>query len=180
MYAMVTLVFMLIGIALIVLQTTAFHNLPHGLGRPDMVYLLVVFSAYRFPWFPGLVLVFIIGWVFDVLSGVNLGVYPLLCLCVFVSLKLIALRNPVKSFFYEIPLVGVSFFLTQIVVFFLFSMALEDNLLDWAWGEVFRESVLLVLAAIPCFFLFDALYSLLEKRVQEKKTSRKQPIRPRR
>ncbi len=177
---MVTLVFMAIGIALIVLQTTAFYSLPHGLGRPDMVYLLVVFAAYRFPWLPGFILAFIIGWVFDVLSGVNLGVYPLLCICVFVGLKLITLRNPVKAFLYEIPLVGVSFFLTQMVIFFLYSMTLEENLLDWSWGEVFRESVLLVFAAIPCFFLFDALYSSLQRRVQKTKIARRQPIRPRR
>ncbi len=177
---MVTLVFMAIGIALIVLQTTAFSSLPHGLGRPDMVYLLVVFAAYRFPWLPGLALVFIIGWIFDVLSGVNLGVYPLLCVCVFVALKLITIHNPVKACLYEIPFVGVSFFLAQMVIFFLYSMSLEENLLAWSWGEVFRESVLLVLAAIPCFFLFDALYSSLEKKVRKTKNARKRPIRPRR
>ncbi len=177
---MVTLVFMAIGIALILLQTTVFYALPEGLGRPDMVYLLVVFSAYRFPWLPGLVLVFMIGWIFDVLSGVNLGVYPLLCLCVFVSLKLVAMRNPVKAFLYEIPLVGVSFFLAQMTIFFLYSMTLEENLLDWSWGEVLREAVLLVLAAIPCFFLFDALYAYLERRSREARSARRQPIRPRR
>ena len=59
---MVTLCFLLFGFLLIAIQTTVFHYFPNWLGRPDLAFVLVVFAAYRFSWFPGLLLAFLLGW----------------------------------------------------------------------------------------------------------------------
>lgn len=174
---MLTLVFMVIGVLLIVLQTSVFHMLPGSSGRPDMIFLLIAFAAYRFAWLPGILLAFAIGWIFDVLVGVNLGIYPLIALFEFCCLKLVAMNSPVKSAAYEIPLVGLGYFLMRMFVFFFSS--LEDVLPEWSWGEVIRETLLLVLAAIPCFLLFNSLYEYLVERAKRAKPARRQTVRRR-
>lgn len=174
-----TLIFMVLGVFLIVLQTTALQLLPGGFGRPDLTYMLVAFAAYRFAWLPGILLSFTMGWIFDVLVGINLGIYPLECLLVFCCLKLLTSNTPVKAPAYEIPLIGISYFLLQMLVYFLSSITVPEVVPAWSWGVVVRETILLVLAAIPCFLLFNSLYEYLELREKRSKPSRKQRVRRR-
>ncbi len=172
-----TLVFMTIGIGLIVLQTTVIQSLPVNFGHPDVIYLLVAFAAYRFAWLPGILISFSVGWIFDVLVGVNLGIYPLECLLAYGCLKLLASNTPVKSPAYEIPMVGISYFLLKVLMFFLTSLSTPDVLPAWSWGAMVRETLLLVLAAIPVFLLLNALYEYLERRIRQSKRTRRKPAR---
>lgn len=174
---MITIVFMAVGILLIVLQTTILQDLPGNFGRPDIIYLLVAFAAYRFAWVPGIILCFTVGWIFDVLIGVNLGIYPLECMFVFCCLKFISTNSPIRSSAYEIPLVGMSYFLLQILVFFFSSLTVPENLPEWSWGRIIQDTFLLVLAAIPSFLLFNSLYQYLEDRAKRSKPARRQSVR---
>lgn len=173
---MLTLVFMIVGVLLIVLQTTVLQVLPGVFGRPDLVYLLVAFAAYRFAWLQGILLSFTVGWVFDVLVGINLGIYPLQCLLVFSCLKLATSNSPVKASAYEIPLVGVSYFLMQMLVFLFTSITYSASLPLWSWGEVVRETLLLILACIPFFLLFNSLYEALENRAKKSRPARRRSV----
>lgn len=177
---MLTVVFMIVGVFLIVLQTTVLQVLPGGFGRPDLVYLLVAFAAYRFAWLQGILLSFTVGWIFDVLVGINMGVYPLECLFVFSCLKLATSNSPVKASAYEIPLVGVSYFLLQMLVFFFTSITFPESLPEWSWGEIVRDTLLLILASIPFFLLFNSLYEALENRAKKSRPVRRQTVRRKR
>jgi rod shape-determining protein MreD len=158
------LIYFLLGILLIVLETTLLQSFPAWIGRPDFVYILVAYTAYRFAWIPGLLLTFSLGWVMDALTGVNLGVYPLECLAVFASLKALTTNNPLRESTYQIPLVGVSYFIVQLVQYFLYSFTLPEMLPDWSWGRLIGETGILVVATIPCFLLLNALSEFLQKR----------------
>ena len=92
-----SLIYFFLGILLIVLETTLLQSFPAWIGRPDFVYILVAFTAYRFAWIPGLLLTFSLGWMMDALTGINLGVYPLECLAVFASLKALTTNNPLRE-----------------------------------------------------------------------------------
>jgi rod shape-determining protein MreD len=168
----VAVVFLLVGVLLVVLQTTLLPLLPGVFGRPDLVYLLVAFAAYKLAWLPGILLAFTVGWIFDVIIGLNLGVYPLEFLFVFISLKLLTLNSPVKEAAYQIPMVGVSYFLLQMIVYFLSSLTLSDTLPEWSWSKNVKETLLLVVAAIPCFLVFNCLFEYLQNR-----SSRSRPAR---
>lgn len=174
---MLTAVFMIVGVLLVVLQTTVLQVLPGVFGRPDLVYLLVAFAAYRFAWLQGIVLSFTVGWIFDVLVGVSLGVYPLQCLMVFSCLKLITSNSPVKATAYEIPLVGISYFFLHLLVFVFTSVTYSESLPEWSWGEVVRSTLLLILAAIPFFLLFNSLYEAMESWSRRQRPSRRQTVR---
>ena len=175
---MLFLSFWVLGIALIVLQTTILQSLPLWLGRPDFVFILVAFTAYRFAWIPGIALVFSLGWILDVVVGIHLGFYPMMCLLTFIVLKLLTNKSPIKESTYQIPLVGLSYFLVQIFLYFFYSLNLPEDLPEWSWGLTLQKTALLVAAAIPLFLLFSTLYEYLQKRRLRTKPLRRRPPKP--
>lgn len=167
--------FWVLGIVLIVVQTTLLQSLPVWLGRPDFVFILVTFTAYRFAWIPGIALVFTLGWIMDVMVGIYLGFYPLVCLITFTTLKLLTNKSPIKESTYQIPLVGLSYFLIQMFLYFAYSVTLPVDLPEWSWGLTLQRTGLVVAAAIPLFVLFSSLYEYLEKRRLRSKPLRRRP-----
>lgn len=170
--------FWVLGIALIVFQTTLLQSLPQWLGRPDFLFILVTFIAYRFAWIPGIALVFTLGWVMDVVVGIYLGFYPLMCLLTFVVLKFLTNKSPIKESTYQIPLVGLSYFLVQIILYCVYSLAMPEYLPEWSWGLLLQKTALLVVAAIPLFLLCSSLYEYLLKRRLRAKPLRRRPRNP--
>ncbi|TKB23558.1 rod shape-determining protein MreD [Desulfopila sp. IMCC35006] len=175
---MLFLSFWLLGIVLIVLQTTLMQSLPLWLGRPDFLFILVTFIAYRFAWVPGIVLVFTLGWVMDVLVGLYLGFYPLMCLFTFAALKFLTNKSPIKESTYQIPLVGLSYFLVQIILYCVYSLALPEELPEWSWGITLQRTALQVAAAIPLILLCSSLYDFLLKHRLRTKPARRRPRKP--
>lgn len=167
--------FWLVGVALVIIQTTLLQSLPLWLGRPDFVFILVAFTAYRFAWIPGIILVFSLGWIMDVVAGIYLGLYPLVCILTFTALKLLTNRSPVKESTYQIPLVGLSYFLAQMFLYFTNSLALAEDLPEWSWGITIQRTAVLVAASIPLFLLFSSLYEYLLKRRLRAKPLRRRP-----
>ena len=161
---MMVLVFWLLGVLLIVLQTTLLQYLPLWLGRPDFIFIFVAFVAYRFAWIPGIFLVFTLGWILDVVAGIQLGIYPLMCLLTLTGLKLLTNKSPVKETTYQIPLVGVSYFLVQMFMYFVCSLSSPDLLPEWSWGVTLQRTALVMVSAIPLFLLCNTLYEHLQKR----------------
>lgn len=175
---MLFFIFWLLGIALIVVQTTVLQSLPLWLGRPDFVFILVAFIAYRFAWIPGIVLVFSLAWIIDVVAGVSLGLYPLMCLLTFSALKLLTNKSVIKESTYQIPLVGLSYFLVQMFLYFISSLALTEDVQEWSWGLTLQRTGLLVVVAIPLFLLFSSLHEYLQKRRLRAKPLRRRPRKP--
>jgi rod shape-determining protein MreD len=175
---MLFLIFWVIGVALIVIQTTWLQCLPTWLGRPDFVFILVTFIAYRFAWIPGIALVFSLGWILDVVAGIHLGFYPLICLLTFVALKSLTNKSPIRESTYQIPLVGLSYFLVQMFLYFVYSFTLPEDLPEWSWGLTLQRTALLVAAAIPLFLLFSSLYDYIQKRRLRAKPLRRRPRKP--
>ena len=170
---MLILCFLVLGVVLIVIQSTLLQFLPAWFGRPDLVYILVAFIAYRFDWISGLLLVFLLGWMMDVVSGMYLGTFPLQYFLVFVSLKILSENSPVKETAYQVPLVGISYFLVQMALYSIYSLTLPDTIPEWSWGMVIMMSLVLVVATIPCFLLYNSLFEYVRKRRLNPRISRK-------
>ena len=155
---MTSVAFFLIAVFFVVVQSTLFPILPEWLGRPDFLFVLVAFSAFRFGWVQGLIYAFLIGWMTDVVSGIYLGVFPLQNVLVFSALKLIAENSPLKEATYQIPLVSMSYFVTKMAFYFVYVLSMPGNLSPWLWGERVRETCILLLASIPLFIILSRLY----------------------
>ncbi len=156
--------FFFLGVFFLVTQSTIFQFFPGWLGSPDLLYILVAFVAYRFDWLRGFVLIFVLGWMMDVVSGTFLGTYTLIYLIIFPVLKFLTQKNPLKEAAYQVPFVGGSYFGMQFCLYFVFSLIQPGSLAEWYWGEVLRESFILTLATIPTFLLCNSLYEYLRRK----------------
>lgn len=161
---MTAVLFWILGVALVIAQTTVLQHLPPWLGRPDFLFIFVCFCAYRFAWVPGLILVFSLSWIMDVIVGIDLGFYPLLCLITFAVLKTLTRRSPVKEITYQLPLIGISYFFMQMFLYLAYSFSTPEILLEWSWGKMVQTTLLLVIAAIPLFVLLNLFYKYLLQR----------------
>lgn len=170
---MLILCFTLVGVLLIVIQTTFFSAFPAWLGRPDLVYILVTFAAYRFDWLRGLFLVFFLGWMMDVVSGIYVGTYPLEYILVYGALKGVTVNSPLRESTYQVPLVGLSYFVVQMVFYFAYSVTLPEALPEWSWNRTVQETLILIVATIPCFVVFNSLYEYLMKKMNSRRLRRR-------
>lgn len=165
--------FLIVGIFLITFQTTVLQFLPSWLGSPDLVFILIAFLAYRFEVLPGLLLSFIFGWMMDVISGIYLGTYLIEYLLFFVTLNTLTVNSPLKESAYQVPLVGVFYYLVQFLLYFILSIIANDSMAVWSWSRVLRETIILTVATIPCFLLFNSFNEFILKRKAIKRSSRK-------
>ena len=119
-------IFLLIGIFLIVMQTTILQVLPAWFGFPDFVFILIAFLAFRFDWLSGCLLAFMLGWMMDVVSSIYLGMFVVKYLIVFFVLNMLTQNSPVKEAAYQVPLVGISYFLIQCGFYAALTLAAAD------------------------------------------------------
>ena len=162
---MLVFAFWVLGVALIVAQTTFLQYLPLWLVRPDFVFILVTFIAYRFAWIPGLVLVFSLG-MDNRCCGRHLSRHlpPRPAWSSLPSSKELPTKRLIKESTYQIPLVGLCYFLMQIFFYFIYSVLLPEELPEWSWVVACQRTSLVVFSAIPLFMLFNSLYEYIQKR----------------
>lgn len=156
------LVFFAIGILLLVLQTTLFQLLPAWLGRPDLLFLLIVFIALRLETFRALVLTLLLGMVMDIFSGPHMGIYPLVYLLLFLILKVISRNLALEDSIHQVPLVMVAFLGMATGIHLLISLLAPENPVFWGWPQLLQNIVILGVVCLPFFHLCRWLLTLLE------------------
>jgi rod shape-determining protein MreD len=96
------LLFFLVGVFLIMLQSTFLHLLPIGPIVPDLVLVLCVYLGLHHPTVGAAVGSFLLGYSIDVVSsrmlGINAFAMSLVFLSVYFSARSIWLHHPVVSF----------------------------------------------------------------------------------
>ena len=106
-----TLYLLFLGTILLTIQTTLFHILPAWIGRPDLLFILVIFLATDMETFKGALLVLLFGFLMDIFSGIYLGMYPLLYLLLFFAIKTLSRHVVLVEIVHQVPLVVVSYLL---------------------------------------------------------------------
>jgi len=140
--------FFILGTFLLTLQTTVLQILPEWLGRPDLLFLLIVFIALHMEIHQGAFLTLFFGLITDIFSGIFLGVHPIIYLTLFFVLKGIT-KHLFISDTHQPPLVVISYLFTTSSIF-IFSAALApDTLPDWSWRYVLLQSLILSIISIP-------------------------------
>ena len=161
---MQTVFFFCGSVLLVVLQTTILQMIPAWLGAPDLVYILVCFIAYRFDWLRGLLLAFSCGWMMDVVAGSYPGLFVFEYLLIFGLLAVLTKNSPVKEAAYQVPLVGFGYFAVQFTLYSVLSLIDPESLPSWSWGRLIQETVIVMVATIPCFVLFNSCFEYLQRR----------------
>ncbi len=172
---MLMLLFWVIGVLLVVLQTSFLPLFFSAAFTPDFIFIFVTFCAYRFSWVQGVILAFSFGWMMDVATAVHLGFYPLEYLVVFSSLKLLTANSPVKAVVYQLPLVGLGYLVWKICSYILHSLAHPEYFTDWSSQQLVYGTVLVLLAAIPCYGFLGIIYEKVENLLKAKQPPRRRP-----
>ena len=157
---MFILIFLILGILILVVQTTFLQLLPVWLGQPDILFLLVVYISCQTEILAGAVIILLLGLLMDVFSGVFLGLYPVVYLLVFAFIKGISRKISINEFAYQVPLAVISYLLVSIFMFaFSYSLA-PDSLPQWSWGAILLQLLMLAVIGAPVFGVFDFIMDL--------------------
>ncbi|MBM9535970.1 hypothetical protein [Desulfobulbus alkaliphilus] len=152
---MLVVYYILIGVFLVLFQTTVFMPTPVWLFAPDLYYILVAYLAYRLDLLRSLFVLLPLGCVLDVLSGTVVGMYSFLCLCGYFSIRAVVDRLPVNESLYQIPLVGMSFLAVSWCVFFLLRFFETGEQVVWSWWQMLVRAALVVAFTYPLFLGFE-------------------------
>lgn len=153
---MFVFIFFILGILVLVLQTTFLHLLPAWLGKPDILFLLIIYISCQSEHLRGAVIIVLLGLLMDVFSGVFLGLYPVIYLLVFAFIKGISRRVAINEFAYQVPLALISYLFVNIGMF-MFSFFLQpESPPQWSWGAILLQLVMLGVIGAPVFGFLDS------------------------
>ncbi|GAB4341917.1 MAG: hypothetical protein Kow0089_16620 [Desulfobulbaceae bacterium] len=160
---MVVLAYLLIGLFLVILQTSVLMVHPLWVPAPDLYYILLAYLAYRFDLLRSLIIIFPLSWVLDILSGVVIGMYPAICFSSFVLLKAMDAKIPVRESLYQVPLAGVCYLFVHWAAHTVISLFFPGVLAPWSWLQMFVRVFLLILIAFPLFRVFELVTRRLNR-----------------
>ena len=161
---MLVLVFLVLELFLVSVQTTLLPYFPSSLGRPDLIFILVAFIGYRFDWPFGLCLIFFIGWMLDVVSSLYMGIYSIQYFLVFVILRLVSINSRYNEEAYQVPLTAALYLVSQVVLYFFFSLLRPESQYLWSWSRTVQDAIVLLIATVPCFLFFNLLFERFSSR----------------
>ena len=157
---MFVIIFLILGILILVLQTTFLQLLPAWLGKPDILFLLIVYISCQSDILRGSVVILLLGLLMDVFSGVFLGLYPVIYLLVLAFIKGISRKVAINEFAYQVPLAVISYLFVSIGMF-LFSLSLApDTPPQWSWGAILLQLLMLAVIGVPVFGIFDSIMNI--------------------
>lgn len=160
---MVVLVYIILGLLFVVLQTTVFMVHPLWVPAPDFYYILVAYLAYRFDTIRSLVILFVVSWIMDILSGVVIGMYPAICFGSFFLLKAMSTKVPLRESIYHIPMIGVSYLVVSKIVYLGILVFEPGVLAPWSWPEMLIRTFLIIILAPPLFRILEFFNNRLQR-----------------
>jgi len=160
---MFIVIFLIVGIFILVLQTTFLQLFPAWLGKPDILFLLIVYLACQEGILREAVVVLLLGVLMDVFSGVFLGLYPVIYLLVFAFIKGVASQIAIHEFPYQVPLAIISYLFVGIGMFIFSFFMGPESLVQWPWEAVLMQLLILAVIGSPVFVVFDAIMDFYRK-----------------
>ena len=163
-----TLVFFLLGIFFIILQTTLFQRFPVWIGVPDLVFLQIVFMAIHLRIYEGAFLTLVFGVILEALSGYFLGLYALAYLLVFVITKGLSAALSINEANHQPPIVALSYLLANGFVYIFSFMLADDGLSSWDWGGLLQRVLIVIVLVVPVNHLFNSILDLCDRGIEKK------------
>jgi len=156
--------FFFLGLLLLIIQTTLFPTLPAWVGKPDLLFILLIFVALRMKIFSGGVLTLFFGLLMDVFSGIFLGLCPLIYLLVFVSIQWLSRHLVIREVTHQLPLVVVAYLFMSSGIYIGSSIFADKGGMMWSWSDVLLQMVMLAIMTMPLFYLFDRIKGFFDRR----------------
>ncbi|MDA8407417.1 MAG: hypothetical protein M0T73_11265 [Deltaproteobacteria bacterium] len=130
--------FAVVGLCLLVVQCCVLGQIFSLEYKPDLALLLVIWIGLKGDYIAGLLSVFFLGIVEDLLSGASLGLFPVIYLAAFMFSAYISLNFDVESF-------GLSWSITIVTCFISFCIIFAAR---WLGGQILLEPVIIKLVFV--------------------------------
>ncbi len=154
---MLILVFIILGSFLLVLQTSLFTGLPAWIGKPDLLFMLVVFLAVRMANVRGFFLTLLLGLLMDIFSGVTPGLFPLLYGGLFLSIKFLSRQIIFDEPAHQPTLAAISYLVCHSTIYLYLLATNRDIDLSWSWHDLLLAMLIQAVLALPLFQFFNYL-----------------------
>ncbi|MFZ5765737.1 MAG: rod shape-determining protein MreD [Thermodesulfobacteriota bacterium] len=161
---MAVLSYFIIALLLLVLQTSLLPGLPDWLGRPDPLFILLVFACLRLDVYSAAILLLLLGLIMDIFSGIFLGIYPVTYLLLLALLKFLSKKLALNEAPHRLPLVLACFLFVNTILFTFATFLAPENAPSWDWIKILLQMLMLSLFVPPLFALLGAVDSWLTPR----------------
>lgn len=174
---MLIIVFFILGIILLTLQTTAIHLLPVWFGQPNLLFLLLIYVSLRFDVYRGVVFAFFIGWNIDIISGIFLGLYPVAYTMVFAIVKWLQQHLALDEPLHLPALVAIGYLATSCAIYVGTNLLAPEIELSWPGTGIALQMVILAVIVIPSFSLFGWIHNIATSPIRLPELGKKQANR---
>lgn len=157
------LIFSLLGVFFLALQTTVLPALPEWIGVPDLLFLLILFLAIYGRSWSGAALCVLFGLGSEVFSGYFLGLYVVAYLLIFFATRGLSARFDLQALNYQPSLVVVAYLFANGFVYFATMMLADQVVVPWAWGAILQRVLILAILMIPVSRLLLSLMNWCDR-----------------
>lgn len=159
-----SLFILIMGATLLIIQSTLLPLLPEWMGSPDLVLILVVFLATSLDTIKGAMHVLILGLLMDVFSGIFLGLFPVVYIILFFTIKAASKKLFIDEKLHQTPLIIFSYLYSSSILLFFCTIVNPDNLIEWTWRGLVLQMLILTIISVPLRHLYDILFPLFEQK----------------
>jgi rod shape-determining protein MreD len=152
------LLFFLTGIILLFLQVHPF--LPFGKSgiRPDFILIFVIYIGLNFPFSRGAFVCFFLGYCVEILSGANSGLYLVIYLNVFITIRTLQKYLNFDTIIKLVFLLLICLFVKFIILLFSFCFIYEYS--HFVLRKTFIKETIFTLMLFPVVFsLISRIYN---------------------
>ena len=154
---MLITVFIILGAFLLVVQTTIFVRIPQWLGNPDLLFLLVLFTATKVDNYRGVILIMIFGLMMDIFSGFVPGLFPAVYLGLFITIKYISRHVIVDEPTQQPPLAAACYLTSSGAIYLYMAIFNPGTDIFWSWRDLLLQMFILAILSLPSFHLLSLL-----------------------
>ncbi len=161
-------IFLAIGILLITVQTSIFQALPEWIGMPDLLFILLVFSAIYLKLSQGIVLCLVLGTAMEVFSGYFLGLYVLSYSLVFFLIRAVSAILAIKEASQQPAITALAYLVAHGLLYLFSSMLAEEDLSPWSWGGILKRVLIITILTIPFNRIFHLVMQQCDKKYERR------------
>jgi rod shape-determining protein MreD len=159
--------------ALLAVQTSIFNGLPEWIGVPDLLFILIVFSAIYLQAIEGVILCLVLGTAIEVFSGYYLGFYVLSYILVFFLIRSVSAVLAIKEPSQQPAVAALAYLLANGLVYVFSAMLAEESLSPWSWGVMLQRVLIITVLTIPFNRIFHVVMQQCDKKYEKRSFFRK-------
>ena len=146
--------FFLICLVCLLLQAHPYLPYGHSGIRPDLLALCVIYTGISFPLCRGAAVCFVLGYVLELVSGANSGLFVSLYIILFLIIKILK-RYIITNYFYQIVIMYLLYELIKYLFFYFSFNYVFENAQPFLEEKIMKEFVYTLIFTPFLFYILN-------------------------